>query len=719
MSLFNMYMQHRWAPAFAGAIAAGSAAVIFAGADMALAAEVVNHELAVRLDPGRGRIEVRDTITFTETAPPGKAYTFFLHAGLQPNVRESGDVLTRTGRFRAAVPVDQYRLKLPRGHKRVTVYYGGVIQHPLATTRAGAKIHTDTAGTISPQGIFLGGASYWYPQLENTLLTFALNVDLPSGWRAISQGVANAVPPEDGRSQVRWVERQPQEQIVLVAGRYHTDQRSANGYAAQVWLRAPDAVLAQRYLEATIRYVDLYSRLLGPYPYKKFALVENFWESGYGMPSFALLGSRVIRLPFILESSYPHEILHNWWGNGVYVSSGWNWSEGLTAYLADHLAQEQREEGATYRRGVLQKYTDYVSQGEDFPLTAFVGAHTDVGQAVGYGKSLMFFHMLRLRLGDRVFVEGLRRFYAANLFRLAGYDELKRAFEVAGGTELSDEFTQWVQRTGAPRLEVRNVNLERMPHGFRLSGVLQQAQPDSVYALAVPLAVQLAGHDVALITTVGMNARKQRFDLSLAARPTLLQVDPRFDLFRRLDVRELAPALGQLYAAQRLLIVLPAGAPEDTRARYRDLVQHWVRPDAQVQWHLDNTLTELPADRSVWLFGWSNRFRGALAVALADQDFSLNPARVRVGTRSVDRATDALVVVARHPSSGTHNLAWFASDNTRAFTALARKLPHYGKYSYLVFSGDAPRNVLKGQWPVTDSPLQIRLDDRSRQDSRP
>ena len=92
---------------------------------------------------------------------------------------------------------------------------------------------------------------------------------------------------------------------------------------------------------------------------------------------------------------------------------------------------------------------------------------------------------------------------------------------------------------------------------------------------------------------------------------------------------------------------------------------------------------------------------------------------VRVGTQSVDRATDALVVVARHPPSGTHNLAWFASDNRRAFPGLARKLPHYGKYSYLVFSGDAPRNVLKGQWPVTDSPLQIRLDDRSKQDSRP
>ena len=70
----------------------------------------------------------------------------------------------------------------------------------------------------------------------------------------------------------------------------------------------------------------MYRQLIGPYPYGKFALVENFWETGYGMASFTLLGPQVIRFPFILNSSYPHEILHNWWGNSVFVdyASG-NW----------------------------------------------------------------------------------------------------------------------------------------------------------------------------------------------------------------------------------------------------------------------------------------------------------------------------------------------------------------------------------------------------------
>ena len=36
---------------------------------------------------------------------------------------------------------------------------------------------------------------------------------------------------------------------------------------------------------------------------------------------------------------------------------------------------------------------------------------------------------------------------------------------------------------------------------------------------------------------------------------------------------------------------------------------------------------------------------------------------------------------------------------------LGQLIPHYGKYSYLVFEGS--RNVAKGQWQVTESPLKL------------
>lgn len=66
-------------------------------------------------------------------------------------------------------------------------------------------------------------------------------------------------------------------------------------------------------------------------------------------------------------------------------------------------------------------------------------------------------------------------------------------------------------------------------------------------------------------------------------------------------------------------------------------------------------------------------------------------------------------MIARHPSNSAHALAWLATDNEAAIPGLGRKLPHYNKYSYLAFTGDEPDNVLKGQWPVINSPMSVAV----------
>jgi aminopeptidase N len=69
-----------------------------------------------------------------------------------------------------------------------------------------------------------------------------------------------------------------------------------------------------------------------------------------------------------------------------------------------------------------------------------------------------------------------------------------------------------------------------------------------------------------------------------------------------------------------------------------------------------------------------------------------------------------VVVMARRPANPDQALGWLAADQPAALPGLGRKLPHYGRYSYLAFSGTAPENVLKGQWPVVDSPLSVRFE---------
>ncbi|MEJ2652515.1 MAG: hypothetical protein P8173_12150 [Gammaproteobacteria bacterium] len=64
-------------------------------------------------------------------------------------------------------------------------------------------------------------------------------------------------------------------------------------------------------------------------------------------------------------------------------------------------------------------------------------------------------------------------------------------------------------------------------------------------------------------------------------------------------------------------------------------------------------------------------------------------------------------------------LMWLGCDNPAAFPGLARKLPHYGSYSYLAFQGDAPTNTLKGQWKVLDSPMYVTVKQEDNSTAPP
>ena len=676
------------------------------------AAEPIHHDLAVSLHPAEHRLIAADTITVR--AGEGKI-SFLLHAGLNPSVSDAKVHIKKEGARRGPVPLEAFAVTLPPGMRTFTLSYEGSIHHSVEPTgKEQARGFDQTAGTITDDIVYLAGSSFWYPEFDTDFVTFSLSVELPATWDAVSQGARSLYKKTKAFTKVRWESPEPQEEIYLIASRFTEYENKSGKRSAMVFLRTPDEGLANKYLDATARYIAMYDKLIGPYPYKKFALVENFWETGFGMPSFTLLGPTVIRLPFIINTSYPHEILHNWWGNSVYpVYEKGNWSEGITAYLADHLMQEQQGKGAEYRLTTLQKYADYVLGNRDFPLTEFTSRHSPATEAVGYGKALMFFHLLRLELGDKTFIAAIRDFYQKNKFHLAAFDDLEKSFEAASGKDLRFEFNQWVTRTGAPELHLGGARTERSGGGFVVNAQLDQTQSGPAYHLRIPVAVTLEGQERAFQAVADMNDKKLSLSLAVPRRPIRIDIDPEFDLFRRLDRDEIPPAISQALGAKKMLVLLPASAARESLRAYEAFakVLSASGPD-EVQVRLDSELNTLPADRAVTLLGWENRFLEKAFPAGNGYEVAFTQAGVKIGKTAIAKINHSFVLTARNPVNKDTALMFIAADRPGSLPGLARKLPHYHKYSYLAFEGDEPANVAKGRWQVVDSPMTAFLPDR-------
>jgi aminopeptidase N len=670
---------------------------------------LIHHDIQATINPSEHTLAVRDNIT----VPRGFAreFTFLLHDGLRPVIETAG-VRVREEKMVGHSVARSYRIILPAGLTSFVVRYKGVIYHPIEQAgKERSRGFGNTQGIISAEGVFLSGSSFWYPVLDQGFITFTARMELPAGWDAVSQGRRTLHERNKSGTIVQWTSPEPQEEIFLVAARFTEYRRSSGKLLAMVFLRTPDKALADKYLVATIRYISMYEKLIGPYPYAKFALVENFWETGFGMPSFTLLGPTIIRFPFIITSSYPHEILHNWWGNSVFpdFSTG-NWSEGLTAYLSDHLLREQVGGGAEYRETTLQKYADYVSAGRDFPLREFRSRHGSSSEAIGYGKSLMFFHMLRRELGDEAFIGGLRDFYRKNIFRVASFGDIRKSFEAVSGKDLKKVFHQWVDRTGAPQIRLKDVRAFKDKDGFTLTAELEQVQQGDAYTLSIPVAVTLEGREKAYETDVNMERKSVDLNIHLSSRPLRIDVDPEFDIFRRLDREEIPPAVSQALGSKRMLVLLPSSAPERSLLAYREFAGMLAGsgPD-DVTVKLDREVKEIPSDRTVTVLGWENRFLKEATKSLSGYEVSVDEKAVRIGNTEIPKKNHSIVLLGRNPKNRSTAMMFIAADPLEAIPGLGRKLPHYNKYSYLGFEGSGPDNIAKGRWPVLNSPMTAFL----------
>jgi uncharacterized iron-regulated protein len=446
------------------------------------------------------------------------------------------------------------------------------------------------------------------------------------------------------------------------------------------YLLPEDKDLSGRYLAYIKKYLEMYEDMLGPYPFRRFAVVENILPTGYGMPTFTLLGRQVLKLPFIPETSLGHEILHSWFGNSVYVDyAKGNWSEGLTSYLADHYYDALKGKGWQHRKKIIENYESYVHQDNEISIREFVSGEDRALRAVGYGKTAMFFHMLKNRAGEKAFGEGLKRLAQEQRFRITSWQDLERIFSRTAGEDLSGFFEFWLNNKGAMAVNLSKIWLNQPGNGYNLQFEIRVV--NSTMPLFIPVVIHTENKQEKHILPV--SAAEQTFSLPLKERPQKMVVDPDYDLFRRLDPPEKRAVLSRLLGDPTRTILLS----ETNKEIYETLIQ-------ALQSQGFKTASAEEIDHS----------------DLGEKSFLFLGPQTELNSffpGAPENPTGFFLQIRKNIFNPRRVLGLVLAENAGEVNSTGRKLFHYGQYSRLQFSGG--KNVEK-ETAASDRGMQLAVD---------
>jgi len=433
------------------------------------------YHIEVSLDPPNHSINGRATIDMLRADPlpasngpvavevwlhPDLAVTDIRTAGAKlssPPIQQVTAASAGNDEFRPA----RYRVVLMRPADAMTLfveYKGRLHQDVAAGEKAGETHNFAMRAHVGEEGVYLADG-YWYPQPAHEkndlrLADFTLIADATAGFELVASGESDvALRQRTGRS--AWRSPYPLPSMVLVGGPHEVHRDRHGDVDIAVHLKSSQSQHAPGLLAAAKRILDRYEPLIGPYPARQYTIVDNFFSSGFAFPCFTLLSSAVIDMGERAANTHgylDHEMLHSWWGNGVFVDPhDGDWCEALTSYATNYHGHvlDGNEEEARRKRRNYSHYFSRLKPEDDKPLGTY-GLPGGCNRQIAYDKGAMVFHMLARQMGQERFWSAMRRFNREYLAQHASWDDIRTACESESSQNLDTFFHQWVRSSGIP-----------------------------------------------------------------------------------------------------------------------------------------------------------------------------------------------------------------------------------------------------------------------------
>ena len=437
----------------------------------------------------------------------------------------------------------------PGANLHVTVVYHG-------KPKDGLILSQDKDGSPSAVGDnWPDRVHHWIPCLDHPSAKATVNftINAPSPYIAVANGKLTSVTT-NGSTLQTWVYNEavpiPPYCMVIAVGQFSQREPEQSALTPLSYLVPySDRDYSMRGFSSAGPALKYFSETVAPYPYEKLALImggtrfggmENssaiVFTSNLFTPNLNAPMSKVFGIPTNIESVVAHEIAHQWFGDSV-TESTWAdlWlSEGFASYFAGLFIQKYEGEAAFQE--FLKKAADAALAYEKKTKTPIHDKDTEdlfkLLNANNYQKGAWVLHMLRSRLGDAAFFNGVKSYYLSHKNETASSEDLRAALEKSSGQKLSGFFARWIYDSGHPQYEF---SWTWIPQDKSVKVTVNQGQTGEAFLDPIPLAITTSSGTVNAVVTPAGKMRTQVIRVN--EKPSQVVVDPENTLFKEVTVK--------------------------------------------------------------------------------------------------------------------------------------------------------------------------------------
>ncbi len=448
------------------------------------------------------------------------------------------------------------------------------------------------------------GARDWWPckqDLNDKINTIDVYITAPSQYVSVSNGIEPEAPVTIETQKTTHFRHNypiPAYLIAIAVTNYQVFTQQAgispNNFPIVNYLYPENYTTNVSLLAETLPIMNLFERLFETYPFhnEKYGHAQFGWGGGMEHTTVSFMQN-------FSRGLIAHEMAHQWFGDKITCGT-WKdiWlNEGFATYLASLVIEHFDGQAAfiTDKTNMITYITSSLNGAVYLTDAQALDVNRIFSSRLSYNKGAMVLNMLRFKLSDAIFFQGIKNYLAdVNLaYKYAITANLQTHLEAVYGSSLTEFFNDWVYNQGYP---IYNITVQNVAAGQAKITVNQTTTDNSVPFFEMPVPIRLTGAGgLTLDVVVDNTFNGQDFTVSVPFTVTGVLFDPKKDVISKSSTATLETfdfnfdQSIQIYpnpSSKTLSIDFPEGIEIESTVFYSVLGQKIMETKSQKTWDI-------------------------------------------------------------------------------------------------------------------------------------